>query len=53
MHVGHLAVGVRVLDNGIAEAAERRVGRPEGAENDVGGGRDALLGDDLVGDFID
>jgi len=38
VHVGDLAIGIGVLDNAVAEGAERSVGRPKGAENDVGGG---------------
>ena len=53
VHVGDLAIGVGVLNNAVAEGAERGIGRPEGAENDVGGGGQTLLGDDLVGDLID
>lgn len=52
VHVGNLAMRVFVLNNAVAERAERSVRRPEGAENDVGGGGQALLGDNLVGDFV-
>jgi hypothetical protein len=53
VHEGDLAVGVGVLDDAVAEIAEGSVGRPEGAENDVGRGSQALVSDDLVGDLID
>lgn len=53
VHVGDLSVGVGVLDDAVAKLTEGSVGRPEGAENDVGGGGDTVLGDDLVGDLID
>lgn len=53
MHVGDLAIGVGVLDNAVAQRAEGRVGGPEGAQDDVGGRGDALIGDDLVGDLVD
>lgn len=53
VHESNTAMGVRVLDNAVAESAEGSVGRPEGAENDVGGGGNTILGDDLVGDLID
>lgn len=53
VHVGDFAVGVGVLDDAVAEVAEGGVGRPEGAEDDVGGGRGAIFGDDFVGDFVD
>jgi hypothetical protein len=53
VHVGDLAVGVGVLNDTVAEGTEGSVGRPEGAENNVGGGGEALLGDNLIGDLID
>jgi hypothetical protein len=53
VHESDTALGVRVLDDTIAKCAERSIGRPEGAEDDVGGGGDTVLGDDLVGDLID
>jgi hypothetical protein len=37
VHVGDTAVGIRVLDDAVAESAEGSIGRPEGTENDVGG----------------
>ncbi|KAL3706207.1 hypothetical protein TMatcc_007217 [Talaromyces marneffei ATCC 18224] len=48
MHVGYLAVGVGVLDNAVSELAEGSLGRPEGAENDIGCGGEALFGDDFT-----
>lgn len=53
VHESDTAIGLRVLDDAVAESAEGGVGRPEGAENDVGGRGDTVLGDDLVGDLID
>ena len=53
VHVGDLALGVRVLDDAVAERTEWRIGRPEGAENDIRGRRDTLVGGDFVGDFVD
>jgi hypothetical protein len=53
VHKSDTAMGIRVLDDAVAESAEGGVGRPEGAENDVGGRGDTVLGDDLVGDLID
>lgn len=53
VHEGDLSVGVGVLNDAVAELTEGSVGRPEGTENDVGGGGDTLLSDDLVGDLID
>ena len=53
VHVGDLAIGVGVLDDGVAERTEWRIGRPEGAEDDIRGRRDTFVGGDLVGDFID
>jgi len=53
MHESDLSVGVRVLDNAVAEGAEGSIGRPEGTENDVGGRSDTLIGDNLVGDLVD
>jgi hypothetical protein len=53
VHVGDLAVGVGVLNDAVAQSAERRVGGPEGAQDDVGGRGDTLVGDDLVGDLVD
>lgn len=53
VHVGDLTVGVGVLNDRVAKSAEGSIGRPEGAQNDVGSGGLALLGDDLVGDLID
>lgn len=53
VHEGDLAVRVGVLDDAVTELAEGSVGRPEGAEDDVGGGGDTVFGDDLVGDLID
>jgi hypothetical protein len=52
VHVGDTAVGLRVLDDAVAESAEGSIGRPEGTENDVGGGGETVLGDDLVGDLV-
>ncbi len=52
VHVCDFAVGVGVLDDAVAEVAEGSVGRPEGAEDDVGGRRKALFGDDAVCDFV-
>lgn len=53
VHICDLALGVWVLDNAVTKSTEGSIGRPEGAEDDVGGGRQTLLGDDLVGDLID
>jgi hypothetical protein len=53
VHEGHTAIGLGVLDDAVAESAEGSVGGPEGAENNVGGGGDTILGDNLVGDLID
>ena len=53
VHVGDLAIGVGVLNDAVTQVAEGGVGGPEGAEDDIGSGGQALLGDDLVGDFID
>jgi hypothetical protein len=53
VHVCDFAVGLGVLDDGVAELAEGSVGGPEGAEDDVGGGGEALFGDDAVGNFVD
>lgn len=53
MHESNTAIGLGVLNDAVAESAEGSVGGPEGAENDVGGGGDTILGDDLVGDLID
>lgn len=53
MHVGDFTVGVGVLDDAIAELAEGSVGGPEGTENDVGGGGEALFGDDFVCNLVD
>lgn len=50
---GHLAVLGEILDDSGAEVAEGGLGRPEGPENGGGGGLEALVGDDLVVDFID
>lgn len=52
VHEGDAAVGVGVLDDAVAKSAEGSIGRPEGAENDVGSGGDAILSNDLVGDLI-
>jgi hypothetical protein len=52
VHVGDTAVGIRVLDDAVAESAEGSIGRPEGTENDVGGGGETVLSDDLVGDLV-
>lgn len=52
VHEGDLTVGVGVLDDAVAEIAEGSVGRPEGPENDVGGGSQTLVSDDFVGDLI-
>lgn len=38
MHVGNSAMRVAILNNAVAKLTEWSVGRPEGAENDVGGG---------------
>lgn len=53
VHVGDLAVGVGVLDDAVAQRAEGSIGRPEGAENDVGGWGQTLLRDDFVGNLVD
>jgi hypothetical protein len=53
VHEGNTAIGLGVLDDAVAESAEGRIGRPEGAEDNVGGGGDAVLGNNLVGDLID
>jgi hypothetical protein len=53
VHKGGLSVRLGVLDDAVTEGAEGSAGRPEGAENDVGGRGQALLGDDLVGDLVD
>lgn len=52
MHEGDLAFRVGVLDDAVTERTERSIGRPEGAKDDIGGGSDSLLGDNLVGDLI-
>ena len=52
VHVGDTAVGIRVLDDAVAESAEGSIGRPEGTENDVGGGGETILSNDLVGDLV-
>lgn len=53
VHEGDATIGLGVLDDAVAESAEGSVGGPEGAENNVGGGGDTILSDDLVGDLID
>lgn len=53
VHVGYFAVGIGVLDNAVTKLAEGRVGRPEGSENDIGCGGEALLGDDFVCNLVD
>lgn len=53
VHESDTAIGLGILDDAVAESTEGSVGRPEGAENDVGGGGDTVFGDDLVGDLID
>ena len=53
VHVGDSALGIGVLDDAVAQRAEGSVGRPEGAENDIGCGRDAFISDDFICDFID
>lgn len=50
---GEFAVGRHVEHAGVAEGAEGGVGRPEGAEDGGGGGRDAFCCGDLVVDFVD
>lgn len=50
---GDLRVGGHVLDDGGAEVAEGRLGRPEGAQDGRGGRAEALVGDDLVVDLVD
>jgi hypothetical protein len=53
VHQRDLAVGVGVGDDGVAELAEGRVGRPEGAEDGARSGRLARLVDVLVCDLVD
>jgi hypothetical protein len=53
VHEGNTAIGVGILNDAVAESAEWRIGGPEGTEDNVGGGGDAVLGDNLVGDLID
>jgi hypothetical protein len=53
VHEGDTAIRVRVLDDAVAESTERGIGRPEGTENNVGGGGDAIFGDNFVGNLID
>ena len=53
VHESDTTIGLGVLDNAVAESAEGGVGGPEGSEDNVGGGGDTVLGDDLVGDLID
>lgn len=50
---GDLAVLGHVLDDAVAECAEGSLGGPEGAENCGGSGLEALVGYDLVVDFVD
>lgn len=53
VHEGRVSAGRGVLDDAAAELAEGSVGRPEGAEDGGGGGVGAVLGHELVGDFVD
>lgn len=53
VHEGNTAIGLGVLNNAVAESSEGSIGRPEGTEDNVGSGGDAVLGNDLVGDLID
>lgn len=53
VHVCNSATLLVVLNDAVAELTERCVGRPEGAENDVGGGGHALLGNNAVGNLVD
>lgn len=53
VHEGNLAVGDGILDDAVAESAERSLGRPEGAENGGGGGNIVGVEHDVVGDFVD
>lgn len=53
VHKSDTAIRLGILDDAVAESAEGGVGRPEGAENDVGCRGETVLGDDLVGDLID
>jgi len=53
VHISDLTVGLGVLNDGVTQSAERSIGRPEGTQNNVGGGGLALLSDDLVGNLID
>ena len=52
VHKCNLAVRVGILNNGVTEFAEGGVGRPEGAEDNVRGGRETLFGNDAVRDFV-
>lgn len=52
VHVGDFAVRVGVLDNAVAKLAERSVGRPEGSQNDIRCGGEALFGDDFVCNLV-
>lgn len=52
VHVGDLTGGEGVLDDAVTQSAEGSVGRPEGTQNNVGGGGETLLSDNLVGDLI-
>jgi hypothetical protein len=53
VHARHQPVRRHVLDDAGAEVAEGSVGGPEGPEDRGGGRVDAVLGDELVGDFVD
>jgi hypothetical protein len=53
VHESSLAIGMFVADDGVAEVAEGRVGRPEGAENCGGSGSLAGLVDVLMGNLVD
>jgi hypothetical protein len=53
VHVCDSATLLVVLNDAGAELTERSVRRPEGAEDDVGGGRHALLGDNAVSNLVD
>lgn len=52
VHEGNATIGFGILNDAVTESAEGCIGRPEGAEDNVGGGGDAILSDNLVGDLI-
>jgi len=52
MHVRDLAIGVRILNDAIAEITEGSIGRPEWAQDDVGGGGKTLFRDDFVCNLV-